>query len=205
MTFHVTRHIPKATPIGGVSRGYKTLHPQHTYGCLHTRRNADQTACVRPTLAQRYTEALEYRKSHGSLRLYSTSGSQARSLTEDDAEQYASGTHPALQKPAHTDARNSLIVDTYTAPSVGVIKVLTLNELRTLNALSKQMTTELSEEVESIHSEQKPGETRVVIVRSAAEKAFCAGANLKERADMSIDEYVLVSSVKLRYSRTDDY
>ncbi|KAL9055678.1 MAG: hypothetical protein Q9162_003404 [Coniocarpon cinnabarinum] len=110
------------------------------------------------------------------------------SLTEEDVEQYSLGSHPALQKPFKTNARNSLIVDSYNAPSAGFIKVITLNELRTLNALSKQMVMELSEEIETIHAEQKPGETRVLIVRSAAEKAFCAGANLKERAEMSLDE-----------------
>ena len=85
-------------------------------------------------------------------------------------------------------ASQSLIVESYKAPNVGAIKVITLNELRTFNALSKSMVAELSDEVETIHEEGTAGNTRVLIIRSEAEKAFCAGANLKERAAMSVDE-----------------
>ena len=128
------------------------------------------------------------------LRAYSTASHSADpALTEEDVEQYSQGTHPALTKPIKTYPRNSLIVDDYQAPNTGVIKVLTLTELRTFNALSKQMVGELSEEIESIHAEQGADATRVLIIRSEAEKAFCAGANLKERAGMTVDECVVTS------------
>lgn len=110
--------------------------------------------------------------------------------TGEEVEQFEQGTHQWLQQPAKKIVRSSLLVDLYKAPNFGFIKVITLNELRTFNALSQQMVSELAQEVEQIHAEESPGETRVLIIRSEAEKAFCAGANLKERAAMTVNEYV---------------
>ena len=120
----------------------------------------------------------------------SVGAKESPAITDEEAEQFAAGTHRWLQEPAQKMARGSLLVDKYRAPNLGFIKVITLNELRTFNALSRQMVSELREEVDSIHAEDSPGETRVLIIRSEAEKAFCAGANLKERANMTIEECV---------------
>ena len=67
----------------------------------------------------------------------------------------------------------------------GPIRILTLNRPEAMNALSGALATRLLEEVRAAESDT---ETRVVIVTGAGEKAFCAGADLKERRDMSAEE-----------------
>ncbi len=63
----------------------------------------------------------------------------------------------------------------------GGVATLTLNRPKAMNAFSLQMLDECSAALEELHFDP---ELRVVIVASAAEKAFCAGADLKERAGM---------------------
>lgn len=62
------------------------------------------------------------------------------------------------------------------------IAILTLARAEAANALSVQMLNELQEALETIQYQQ---EVRVVIVTGQGEKAFCAGADLKERNSMS--------------------
>lgn len=68
----------------------------------------------------------------------------------------------------------------------GHLGILTLGRPERLNAISKQMTLELAELVTQLESDD---EVRVVIVTGEG-RAFCAGADIKERAehpdDMSI-------------------
>ncbi|MGG0656624.1 enoyl-CoA hydratase [Rummeliibacillus pycnus] len=59
---------------------------------------------------------------------------------------------------------------------------LTLSRAEAANALSVQMLRELKETLEIIQYHQ---EVRVVIVTGQGEKAFCAGADLKERNGMN--------------------
>ncbi len=63
------------------------------------------------------------------------------------------------------------------------ILVVTLNRPVVLNALNSQMGRELYEVWTRLTAE--PGETRCVVLTGAGEKAFCAGADLKERDGMS--------------------
>lgn len=65
------------------------------------------------------------------------------------------------------------------------IAIVTLNRPDAANALSKQMLNELNEIITDIKEDP---EVRVVILTGAGEKAFCAGADLKERRGMSDDE-----------------
>ncbi|KAI9729009.1 MAG: hypothetical protein M1828_000094 [Chrysothrix sp. TS-e1954] len=82
----------------------------------------------------------------------------------------------------------SIVVTEVDAPHLGVIKVVSLNEASSMNALSRNMVNEISDVIESIHTEPLPGHTRALVLASESEKAFCAGANLKERASMTIEE-----------------
>lgn len=66
------------------------------------------------------------------------------------------------------------------------IELLTLNRPEVLNAISSKM----AEELKSYFSNQKKN-LRVVIVTGAGEKAFCAGADLKERANKDDHELEL--------------
>ena len=63
------------------------------------------------------------------------------------------------------------------------VLVVTLNRPSALNALSTQMGRELYELWMRITAE--PGDTRCVVLTGAGDRAFCAGADLKERDGMS--------------------
>lgn len=74
------------------------------------------------------------------------------------------------------------------APHTGHITMVELNRTAAKNAISKQLLAELSELVEEIHAEKTASQTRVLIITSALEDVFCAGADLKERKSMSTQE-----------------
>ena len=72
----------------------------------------------------------------------------------------------------------------------GVI-LLTLNRPGVMNSLSFDLLRALQQEVEAIRFMT---EVRVVIITGAGDKAFCSGADLKERAGMNpaqVKEYIL--------------
>jgi enoyl-CoA hydratase/carnithine racemase len=62
------------------------------------------------------------------------------------------------------------------------VVVLTLNRPEVMNSFNFPMLLALKERLEAIHFDP---EVRVVIITGAGEKAFCAGADLKERVTMS--------------------
>ena len=62
---------------------------------------------------------------------------------------------------------------------------LTLNRERQANSLSLALLEELQSILNQINDEEN---VRVVILTGAGEKAFCAGADLKERANMNEEE-----------------
>jgi enoyl-CoA hydratase/carnithine racemase len=63
--------------------------------------------------------------------------------------------------------------------------VVTLNRPEVMNALSRTLVRELGACFRSLADD---GEARVVVLTGAGDKAFCAGADLKERKGMSDDE-----------------
>jgi methylglutaconyl-CoA hydratase len=74
------------------------------------------------------------------------------------------------------------------APHSGTIRVLLLDRPEARNALSRQLMTELRRHVDEIKAEGDTGGTRALVIASNVDKAFCAGADLKERRGMSQDE-----------------
>ena len=62
------------------------------------------------------------------------------------------------------------------------VVVLTLNRPAVMNSFNFPMLLALKERVEAVHFDP---EVRVVIIAGAGQKAFCAGADLKERATMT--------------------
>ena len=80
--------------------------------------------------------------------------------------------------------------DAVTQPAVRVERrggtlLLTLNRPDRANALSRELVTALEEALASAAAD---GSWRVCLLVAAGEKAFCAGADLKERASMSEEE-----------------
>ncbi|KAI4280915.1 MAG: hypothetical protein L6R38_004074 [Xanthoria sp. 2 TBL-2021] len=105
---------------------------------------------------------------------------------------------------ASTSTSSSLLkVCNLAAPHTGHIRVITLNSPRNKNAISRQLLAELEAELQSCHDEttkednawqsKKPGATlgqgtRAIIIGSEVDGVFCAGADLKERAEMTRQE-----------------
>jgi methylglutaconyl-CoA hydratase len=95
------------------------------------------------------------------------------------------------------------------APHTGRIRILSLNRPAARNAISRQLLQELRANIDAVAAEydsngeeippakryggaageDKVGATRVLILTSQVDGAFCAGADLKERAGFTADEY----------------
>ena len=67
------------------------------------------------------------------------------------------------------------------------IAVVTLNRPEALNAINKQMRLELLELFPKLDMDPQ---VKVVVITGAGDKAFCTGADLKERAARSTEEMV---------------
>jgi enoyl-CoA hydratase/carnithine racemase len=65
------------------------------------------------------------------------------------------------------------------------IVTLTLNRAEVMNSFNFQLLHALKEQIESVRFNR---DVRVVIITGAGEKAFCAGADLKERTTLSPDQ-----------------
>ena len=74
------------------------------------------------------------------------------------------------------------------APHSGSIRVLLLDKPETRNALSRRLLADLGRHVDDIQAEGGRGATRALIIASNVDKAFCSGADLKERRGMTQDE-----------------
>ncbi|HVB77289.1 MAG TPA: enoyl-CoA hydratase-related protein [Candidatus Nitrosotalea sp.] len=74
-----------------------------------------------------------------------------------------------------------------TWPDPERIALLTLNRPRYLNALDTEMTLSLENHLLELDAARR---LRCVIVTGAGERAFCSGADLKERGTLSTDEWM---------------
>lgn len=113
-----------------------------------------------------------------------------------------------------TEATGPLVqVTNLPAPGSGHIRVLELNRPAARNAISKSLLAALRAEVDDVqnqygpHGEENPpvkrfggaagmdqkGPTRALVLASAIDSCFCAGADLKERRGFSQQEYVFAS------------
>ena len=67
----------------------------------------------------------------------------------------------------------------------GNIRVLTIDKEPQLNVLSRALVSELAEQARQVAAEPSP---RAVVLTGAGQRAFCAGANLKERTGWTDDD-----------------
>lgn len=91
-------------------------------------------------------------------------------------------------QPNNTKTLSTLRVSNVDAPHVGTIRIIQLCRPETKNAISRQMLQELKQQIVEIHSEKSASGTRALILASALDDIFCAGADLKERKNMSLSE-----------------
>lgn len=107
------------------------------------------------------------------------------------------------------------------APNTGHIRILELNRPSVRNAISRALLESLRGEVDDVHSQydastgeelatkswnkrfggaagqDDKGPTRAVILASAVDSSFCAGADLKERRGFTPEEYVFPKACDL--------
>lgn len=72
----------------------------------------------------------------------------------------------------------------------GQVALITLNRPEVMNSLNFPLLLSLKERMQSLHSDT---DVRVVIITGAGDKAFCAGADLKERAafgEQQVKEFI---------------
>lgn len=67
----------------------------------------------------------------------------------------------------------------------GPVRVFTLNRPRAMNALSSRLAGEL---LDAVHQADGDAQTRAVVISGSGDKAFCAGADLKERRLMNAEQ-----------------
>jgi len=79
------------------------------------------------------------------------------------------------------DMSQELIVEYLEEENHGIV-VFGLNRPKAMNAMSKNLVSNITSAIDAIKFDKN---VRVLIVRSHAKGAFCAGADLKERAKMS--------------------
>jgi enoyl-CoA hydratase/carnithine racemase len=80
-----------------------------------------------------------------------------------------------------------------TLERVGRVGIVTLNRPQVLNALSFDLTGELLAALDEL---ERDDEVRVVILSGAGERAFSAGADIHEMADLSDEERARRSSLR---------
>ncbi|KAI8625485.1 putative enoyl-CoA hydratase/isomerase family protein [Xylariaceae sp. FL1651] len=125
-----------------------------------------------------------------------TDGSCEFMVTESDSTLSALESDDEFKK--YTDAgyivqnmpsirmRQTIYIKEVEATHMGTIRIINLNRPKAKNAISSQMLQELSDEIKEIHTDS--GQIRALIIASAADDVFCAGADLKERKTMSRSE-----------------
>ncbi|OAP58776.1 hypothetical protein AYL99_06073 [Fonsecaea erecta] len=77
------------------------------------------------------------------------------------------------------------------APHSGNIRILLLDRPNARNALSRSLVSDLKRHVNEIQAEGGAGPTRALLIASNTDKAFCAGADLRERKEMTQEEEFL--------------
>ncbi|KAI1114039.1 ClpP/crotonase [Nemania sp. NC0429] len=108
------------------------------------------------------------------------------------------------RRPYSSDAAGPLInVVNVPAPNSGHIRVLELNRPKARNAISRALLAALRAEIDDVHAQYTPdgdeknpnpaapgqsGPTRALVLASAVDASFCAGADLKERRGFTQEE-----------------
>ncbi|EFY99712.1 Crotonase, core [Metarhizium robertsii ARSEF 23] len=122
-------------------------------------------------------------------------------------------TATSIRRLYSTETESLIRVTNIPSASSGHIRVLELNRPKARNAISKALLTALRAQVDDVHAQYGPngeetgvaspgvsanlGPTRALVLASAVDACFCAGADLKERRGFTQEEFGLVSPRKL--------
>lgn len=114
-----------------------------------------------------------------------------------------------LARPYSQSAEPLIHVTNLPAPNTGHIRILELNRASARNAISRSLLASLRAEVDAVSSQygdggeelpvrklfggaagvDQKGPTRALVLASAVDNCFCAGADLKERKGFTKEEY----------------
>lgn len=104
---------------------------------------------------------------------------------------------------SETDAKTVLVERVDSAGGAGRVAVVTLARPAAANAFSRALVTDLTEAFQTLAAEPVPP---VVILTGAGDKAFCAGADLKERRAMTLDQTrAFLTDLNAAVDRVADY
>jgi len=93
---------------------------------------------------------------------------------------------------------SAIVPDTVKLETRDHLAILTLNRPDSMNAINTQMAEEVAQACQQIATD---GDIWVVILNAAGDRAFCVGADLKERQDMSVDQWRAQRPTMLRAFR----
>ncbi|EFQ35396.1 enoyl-CoA hydratase/isomerase [Colletotrichum graminicola] len=91
-------------------------------------------------------------------------------------------------KQVSSRACRAILSSSVDAPHIGKVSIIELNNPKTRNAISWEMLNELDRELDRVYAMASRSEVRAVVIASTHDKVFCAGADLKERQNMTHDE-----------------
>lgn len=93
----------------------------------------------------------------------------------------------------------------FSADDKNQIAIISFNRPRFKNALGKQLLSELKQAIHDIRFSEQGKDVRAVILRSKVDGIFCAGADLKERAEMTQKETeAFVYDLRSTFSQVED-
>lgn len=97
-----------------------------------------------------------------------------------------------VRKYSNSTASTNLRISSIPAPHIGTIQIIALDRPQSRNAISKNLLSELSYQIESLHTQLQSitsgphphlvsDTPRALIITSTSPSCFCSGADLKER------------------------
>lgn len=123
-------------------------------------------------------------------RLFDTKLQIKTTAEEDHINLAPQDLRPPLAIPADIVHQPTLSCRKVGAPHVGWVEVVELQRPEAKNAISQQMLNELGDVVDRIYQDHNTGahQIRALVVSSLLSDAFCAGADLKERKRMNMQD-----------------
>lgn len=86
------------------------------------------------------------------------------------------------------EASLDLLCSNIETKHLGAIAVIEFNRPEAKNAISRKLLHEFNAQIERLYLAAEKDEVRALIISSAVDDVFCAGADLKERRNMTLDE-----------------
>ena len=124
---------------------------------------------------------------------------------------FMNGKHPFLRTPINERELSSIKITERVLPGDGMIRIIHLNQPRNMNALGREIVSELRGEIDKIHAEETVqdnktvGKVRALIIASETPKSFSTGADLKERKAMTqLETNLFLTQLRETFTRLSE-